>query len=481
MLAMFMAAVESTIVATAMPTIVAQLGGFRLFSWVFAVYLLTQAVSIPLYGKLADIYGRRPMLLFGAVLFLVGSTLCGLAQDMVQLIVYRALQGLGAGAIQPIVFTIVGDIYTPTERAKVQGYISSVWGFSAIVGPAVGAFLVEQLNWRFVFWVNLPIGVASVIMLLAFFRERIERRRHRIDYGGAALITLAITTLMLTLIQANELSVPLLAALLAVAAASFAAFVWQERRAREPMVPLRLFRNPIIAISNAGSLVAGALLLGITGFLPTYVQGVMGRTPTVAGFALAVMSLGWPIASGVGGRLMVATSYRFVALLGGTMLLAGSLVLVALEPARGPFWAGSGAFLIGLGMGFATTTFIVATQASVDWSQRGIATSSTVFMRLVGMSMGAALFGAVLNFGLQHHAVGAADAVNALMDPARRASLAPAAVGPLTAAIAAALHEVYIIAAVLAGVTLLLISRLPKGLSPLNIASDEGEPETEGG
>jgi EmrB/QacA subfamily drug resistance transporter len=481
MLAMFMAAVESTIVGTAMPSIIAQLGGFRLFSWVFAVFLLTQAVTIPLYGKLADIYGRKPMLLFGAVVFLVGSTLCGLAHDMVQLIAFRALQGLGAGAIQPIVFTVIGDIYTPAERARMQGWVSSVWGFSAIVGPTVGAFLVEQLSWRFVFWINLPIGLASMTMLIVFFREGVEHRRHKVDFAGAVLITLATTALMLALIQAKDLGGGALAGLLALVVAAFAAFIWQERRASEPMVPLHLFRIPVIALSNGGALIVGALLLGITSILPTYVQGVMGRSVMVTGFTLAALSLGWPIASTIGGRVMVHTSYRAVALAGGVLLLAGMLIMVALTPARGALFAGAGSFLVGCGMGCTTTTFMVATQAAVDWNQRGIATSSTVFTRLVGMSMGAALFGAVLNFGLHRRAGGITDAVNALMDPVRRAALPPRQVAMLTDAMAASMHEVFIIAVVLAAIATLLIAGLPKGLSPATIASNEGKAPADGG
>ena len=201
LMATFMAAVESSIVATAMPTIVADLGGFNLFAWVFAVYLLTQAVSIPVYGRLADIYGRKKVFYFGAGLFLVGSTMCGFAGNMVALILFRALQGFGAGGVQPIATTILGDIYTPTERAHVQGLVSSVFGVAAVLGPLLGAFLVEQVSWQLVFWVNLPIGVAAIVMIATFLTEPTERHPRRIDYLGSLLLMVAITALMLVLVQ----------------------------------------------------------------------------------------------------------------------------------------------------------------------------------------------------------------------------------------------------------------------------------------
>lgn len=470
MLAMFMAAIESTIVATAMPTIVAVLGGFTHFSWVYAIYLLTQAVTIPLYGKMSDMFGRQPVLLFGAGLFLLGSALCGLAGSMLGLIAFRALQGLGAGAIQPVVSTIVGDIYAPADRGRVQGYISSVWGISSVVGPAAGAFLVQQLSWRFVFWINLPIGIAALAILQLYLRERPRSQRRRIDFAGAALLALGTSTLMLALIQSSALDPLSLAALSALALASLAAFVVREQFAAEPILPLALFGNRVISVGAAGSLVAGALMMGVTGFLPVYVQGIMGRTPTVAGFALAVMSFGWPIASTIGGRLMTVTSYRSVAMIGAVMLTCGAGVLTLLVPERGPVFAGVGAFLIGLGMGFSTTTFMVAAQASVDWGQRGVATSSTIFMRLVGMSFGAALFGAVVNHGLHVHAAGMMGTVNQLMEPGQRSLIDFATLRTLTTAMADALHEVYVMAGALGLIVVALVLWLPKGLNPVNIA-----------
>ena len=325
LMATFMAAVESSIVATAMPTIVADLGGFNLFSWVFAVYLLTQAVSIPVYGRLADIYGRKKVFYFGAGLFLVGSTLCGFAGNMVALILFRALQGFGAGGVQPIATTILGDIYTPTERAHVQGLVSSVFGVAAVLGPLLGAFLVEQVSWQLVFWVNLPIGVAAIVMIATFLTEPTELHPRRIDYLGSLLLMVAITALMLVLVQGGSLSHATLAIVGAIAIATFVALAVHESSTAEPMLPLDLWRqHRIIAIGSFGGAVISAVMTGVSAFLPTYVQGAMGRSALTGGLVLGAMSVTWALASFYGGRLMVRTTYRLTAVLGTLALIAGS-------------------------------------------------------------------------------------------------------------------------------------------------------------
>jgi EmrB/QacA subfamily drug resistance transporter len=471
MSAIFMAAVEATIVATAMPTIVAELGGFRLFSWVFASYLLTQAVTIPIYGRLADLYGRKPVFYVGAGVFLLGSTLSGFAPSMMMLVAFRALQGLGAGAILPIATTIVGDIYTPAERARVQGYLSSVWGISSVIGPVLGAFLVQQVSWRVVFWINLPIGAATITLLALFLHQRPEPRQHRIDYLGSALLMVGVGTLMLALVQGQILGAAAVAGLIALAVAVLAALLVHERRAAEPMLPLELWRHRIIAVSNGGGFVIGALMMGVTVFLPTYVQGVLGRSPIVAGFVLTAMSVSWSLASIAAGRLMVHASYRLTAMMGGVALIAGSAVLIALSPPHGPVWAGVGALLVGVGMGFCNTTFLVSVQTSVGFGARGAATSSNIFMRNIGQALGTALFGAVLNFGVFRHLAGGEQVVNRLMDPALRHGLPPSELARLSAAVAGALHHVYMIAGLFAVVAFLLTLWLPKGASPTRLTA----------
>jgi EmrB/QacA subfamily drug resistance transporter len=466
LMATFMAAVESTIVATAMPTIVADLGGFSLFSWVFAVYLLTQAVSIPIYGRLADIYGRKRVFYIGAGLFLVGSTLCGFSPNMVTLILFRALQGFGAGGVQPIATTVLGDIYNPTERAHVQGLVSGVFGVAAVLGPSLGAFLVEHVSWQLVFWVNLPVGVAAICMIATFLEESVEHRQHRIDYLGSLLLMLAIAAMMLVLVQGGSL--PRVTTIL-VGAISIAALVFlvvHEKSIPEPMLPLELWRNRIIAVGSVGGAVISAVMMGVSAFLPTYVQGAMGRSATEGGLVLGMMSVTWAVASFFGGRLMVRTTYRLTAVLGTMALIAGSAVLITLTPERGVVWASAGSLLIGIGMGLCNTTFIVSIQASVPWHQRGAATSSCMFLRFVGQSLGAAAFGAVLNITMLREAPDAVVMVDQLLEPTQRAGLALADIARLTDVVGHALHNTYLLAGALSVAALVLALMLPARLSP---------------
>ena len=472
MMAIFMAAIDLSIVATAMPTIVADLGGFHLFSWTFAAYLLAQAVTIPIYGRLADLYGRKRVFFAGASLFLLGSTLCGLAWGMVPLILFRGLQGAGAGAVQPIATTIVGDIYGPAERARIQGYISGVWGVAAIIGPTLGAFLVQHASWSLVFWINLPIGAATFVMFSRFLHERQQPRRHRIDYLGSVLMVLSAGGIMLALMQVgNRGEVVTIATLAVVGAVALAALAAHERSAPEPLFPLNLWRNRVVVVGCLAGFANGALMMSLSAFLPTYVQGAMGRSPAAAGITLAASSVSWTFASIASGRLMIRTSYRLAAGIGGVCLVAGSLVLMTLDPSDSLLWAGTGALLNGIGMGFCNTAFIVSTQAAVDWNERGMATSSMMFMRMVGSSVGAAVFGAILNFGIHRQLPEAGDAVNRLMQPAARQMLGPDELAKLTEAIASSVHVVYVIAGLVAVSSLFLALALPARLSPTRQAS----------
>ncbi len=285
LMATFMAAVESTIIATAMPTIVADLGGFALFSWAFAAYLLTQAITIPIYGRLADLYGRKPVFYTGCAIFLAGSLLCGLAPSMPALIAFRALQGIGAGAIQPTAATILGDVYSPIERGGVQALVSTVFGVAAVIGPSLGAFLIAHVGWQAVFWVNLPVGIAAIAMLAAFLRESVSRRRHRLDLLGALLLTV-VGTFALFLLQGGGVGLAPRLGLAALTALLLAWLLRHERRTPEPMLPLELWRNRIIALGSLGNCTAGALMMAISAFLPAYVQGPMQRSPLAGGLVL---------------------------------------------------------------------------------------------------------------------------------------------------------------------------------------------------
>ena len=465
LIATFIPAVESSIVATALPTIVGTLGGFELFSWVFAVPLLTMAATIPVYGRLADIYGRKRVFFAGTGIFLVGTLLCGFARSTEMLVLYRAIQGFGSGAIQPIAMTVIGDVYTPTERARVQGWTSAVFGFAAVVGPALGAFLVQHVHWAFVFWINLPIGLIAIAMFAILLPETARRRRHSLDYFGGVLLMIGVGALMLALVQARTLDA---AQVLALAALGIVCLVWlfaHERRTPEPMLPLAMWRR-VVALCNAAGFGASAAMMAVSALLPIYVQGVMGRSPSVAGIVISAQSVSWMFAAFAAGRLMIRTSYRLTATIGGIALVVGAAMLVALRPETDPFWPAAAGFVMGIGMGFCNTTFIVAIQTSVGWHERGIGTGSQMFMRMLGMSVGAAIFGAIINYGVDRRLPGAGSLVNRMLDPATRDSLGADMLTRLADAVGLAAHEAFIAAVAIALLTLAATLCLPARLNP---------------
>jgi len=462
---MFMAAVEVTIVATAMPTIIADLGGFTLLGWVFAIYLLTQAITVPIYGRLADLYGCRRMFFIGTLLFLLGSVLCGFAPSLVWMIAFRALQGLGAGAITPVATTLVANIYGPHERARAQGYLGSVWGVSAIVGPLLGAFIVQHFHWSIVFWINVPIGIVAMMILARYLPADDVKKTHSLDLGGTALLSLSVAALLLALLQAETLGY-YAALLIAVAIAAMLLLIRQERRAAEPLFPLSLWQSRIVVAANVGGLILGATMMGISAFLPTYVQGVFGGTPLQAGSTLALMSIGWPLASMLSGRLMHATSYRFTVFTGALALAGGSLVLLLLKPDSGLGWARVAAFTIGCGMGLCNTTFIVSVQNAVDASVRGIATASTLFTRMLGSAIGTAILGATLNLNLQHRLPALSDPVQTLMETSQRQQLSAGKLANIVEQVSASLHWVFILAAMMSIWVFAAVLLVPKGEKP---------------
>jgi EmrB/QacA subfamily drug resistance transporter len=466
MAASFMAAVEATIMATAMPSIAEALGGVGLVAWMFSAYMLAQAATIPLYGRLADIYGRRRVFFAGAGLFLLGSLLCGFSRSMAQLVVFRALQGLGAGGVQPIANTIVGDIYSPVERARVQGMLSAVFGVSAVIGPSLGAVMVQYGAWPVVFWVNLPIGAAAVAMIALFLPEHGQSRPRLIDCRGSLLLVLAVSALMLLLVQGADLDRFAQAAVIAVLLAASCGLFLHERRIAEPMLPLELWRNGVIVVSSAGSLVTGTLMMGVTAYLPAYVQGVMGRGADVSAIILAAMSVVWVLGSATAGLCLPHMTYRRIATLGGMALVAGAAILLGMTPLRGPAWAAAGAVLIGIGMGFCNTTFMVSVQTSVGWRQRGAATSSTMFLRFLGQSLGAALFGAVLEVSLPARTGTTGGVLDLLLDPHRRGMLATADLQRMIDGVAVAMRHAYLLTGTLAVASLLLALTYPRRLGP---------------
>ena len=400
MLATGLIAVDSTIIATAVPSIVADIGGFAQFPWLFSIYLLAQAVSVPVYGKLADLFGRKPVIMFGIGLFLAGSVLCGAAWSMATLIGARAVQGLGAGAIAPVAITIVGDIYTTAERAKAQGYIASVWGIAAVVGPALGGLLSEYATWRWIFFVNIPLCLLAAAMLARNFHEQVERSRPHIDYRGATLLTVGLALVILGVLEGGQAWAWDSAASIAILAAGavlLAGFWAVERGTVEPVLPLWVFRRRLLV---AGSLIAagvGAVLLGLTSYVPTYVQEVLGRGPVVAGFALATLSMGWPIAASQAGKVYLRIGFRACALIGTSVTLAGTALLLLLGEHSSVWQVAATCLVIGAGMGLTVSPTLISAQSSVGWRERGVVTANNLFLRSVGSSVGVAGFGALAN------------------------------------------------------------------------------------
>lgn len=457
LVATFMAAIEGTIVATAMPAIAGDLGGFDQFSGVFTAFLITQAVSIPIYGRLADMWGRKTVFFIGTGLFLTGSVLCGMAHGITGLILFRAIQGLGAGAVQPVAATILGDIYTPAERARVQGLISCVFGVSAVAGPALGAFLTQIVPWPWIFWISLPFGIAAAVLIGVFLSETATprprandaTRPRAIDAMGAWLMLMTAGDLTLALSGMEDVSPILLASGLASAG-----LLWvHERDTPEPMLPLDLWRrNRVVVVGSLGSCAAGAVFMGVLAFLPAYVTAGMGNTAMAGGLVIGGLQVSWALASLYAARLMTRVSYRQVAMTGAAALCAGAGLLIAAPPI--PFWTGAAALCIGGGMGLTISVFVVSTQAAVAWEERGAATGSLMFLRFMGQAAGAAGCGAILALDGD-----ASPAMDRLMQPA--GLLTPETAGRLSIIVADSLHNAWYLVGVLAFVTLLLASMMP--------------------
>lgn len=417
LLALFMAAMEMTVVSTAMPTVVADLGGAGHYAWVFTAYMLTSTVTVPIYGKLADLYGRKPVMLASMALFLLGSMASGQARTMTQLVLFRGLQGVGAGGMQPMALTVVGDIFAVEERGKMQGLFGAVWAIAGLVGPLLGGLIVGALSWRWVFYVNVPFGLVSAGVLVVSLVETVEKRKPRLDLLGSALMTACVVTLLL----ASDGVMPLV--LLPASGLLLAAFVAVERRAEEPVLSLTLLARPVLASSSAISALVGGSMLGIVTFVPLYAQGVLGSSPTEAGAAIAPLAIGWPIASAISGRLIARVGFRPLVRIGGVVVAVASVGLawmVSRGASEGALRIGSG--LVGLGMGIGNTALVIAVQTSVGFGERGVATASTMFFRNIGGTVAVGAMGVVLARALGTTAAaaeGGTDIVSQILGPER--------------------------------------------------------------
>lgn len=478
----FIAALEATVVGTAMPTVIASLGGLNHYSWVFSAYLVTSTVTVPVWGKLSDLYGRRLLYQIGIGIFLLGTLLSGFSATMEQLIVFRAIQGLGAGALIPLGMTIIGDIFTVEERSRMQAYFSGVWGLSSVVGPIVGGFITDQISWRWVFFINLPIGIVTALIIGFALKEPERDRKATVDYAGAALLMVAISLLMLALVEGGASLTTLFSPdnILILSAAAFllALFVLVEKRAADPIIPFELFRNRTISVSVAAGFLAGVAMFGAISFIPLFAQGALGATATEAGSLLTPLMLSWVTLSVVGGRALIKSGYRNISIVGFIILTLGFVFLALFERDTPRFWLYFDLILIGAGLGLTMLTLLIAVQQAVEPTKLGVATSLNQFSRAIGGAFGVAIMGASLTAGLAAQLDNAAQSgninltveqaaafaanPNALIDPQAKSALAPETLDILQQAMAMAIHRVFWIGAVLSAMALVAAFFLPK-------------------
>ncbi len=448
------AALDSTVVGTAMPTIIGQLGGIAEYGWVFAAYLLTATTTVPVFSTLADVHGRKPIFMIGLALFIGGSMLCGIATSMLQLIIFRAIQGLGAGAVTPIAFTIVGDIFDARQRARMQGFFSSVWGVSAIIGPALGGLITGTVGWRWVFYINVPVGLTAALLIGLALNEHVEHREHRLDWLGAATLTGGVALLLLGVSEGSRIGFAnaTVIAMLAGAIALLLAFGRNEVTADEPLIDIGLLQRPIIAAGLAVGTLAGVIMFGLTAYLPPIVQGVHGGSPLEAGLAVGAMSIGWPIGSIIAGRAMIRFGSRPVVLVGTSLLVVGTAVLTQAAPIDALWYAALGAAVVGFGMGLTSTPLLVSIQSAVSWRRRGQATGLVQFSRTIGGAVGTGLMGAILA-----SAVG--PTASTILDPVNRGSIPAADLAAISDALAGGLGLIFALLLATAALTWLLAIR----------------------
>jgi EmrB/QacA subfamily drug resistance transporter len=475
MVAVFLVAIDVTVVSTAMPHVVSDLKGLSLYSWVFAIYTLTTSVTTPIYGKLSDLFGRKVIFIIGVVLFVLGSVLSGLSQSMQQLIWFRAFQGIGAGAVMPITFTIIGDIYPGEQRARMQGVFSGVWGIAGLLGPLVGGMFVDHISWRWIFYINVPVGAVSLILVSMYLHEAFERKSKKIDYWGALVFTAAISSLLFALLNGGTeyaWGSSTIILLFAGAVVGLGLFLWIEAKVEEPMLPLSLFKIPVIAVSNIVGFLISFVLIGVNVYLPMWIQSILNHSATSSGLTLMPMSFAWPLASTFAGRYMYKIGSKFTALIGVVLVSLGTAWTLSVSLGS-PYWYFVGLMIvIGLGMGYAVTPTTVLIQSAVGWQMRGAATASNTFVRSLGQTIGITILGSmfntsVVNYAKAHMPAGShtGNMSNFLQSSGAQAGgmskLPPAMRELIDQTLAHAIHQIFIVIFAIAIATLVATLFLP--------------------
>ena len=472
MFSLFLASMESTVVATAMPTIVGQLGGLEHYSWVFSAFMLASTTSVPLYGKLSDIYGRRRIYVIAMALFLIGSVMSGLANSMPQLIFARALQGLGAGGIQPLAFILIGEMFNLQQRAKMQGFFSGVWGFSSIAGPLLGGFIVDKFSWHWVFYINvLPGLLAAALVAFGWQEQAHSHERPKVDYLGAALLTSSVVSLLLGLMEFGSINSW---SLIVLAVALFIALLWVESRAADPILPLQLFRDRLFLTAVTHGIFTGWAMFGSVSFIPLFVQSVLGTSATQAGITITPMLLGWVTASIIGMRLILTVGHRKLGVIGTILFVTGAFLMTLIGPNSSQVMMMVFVTMMGVGMGLSIPSFLVAVQTTVERRNLGTATSLLQFSRSMGGTLGVSVMGAALSIRLASNLSASGldpKLVTALLDPLPGVEVVDAGV---RLAMANAIHLVFVIAFVSAAFGLVAVFFTPH--QELKEKSLESEP-----
>ncbi|WP_251947396.1 MDR family MFS transporter [Levilactobacillus brevis] len=467
--ATFMSAIEGTIVSTAMPTIVGDLHGVALMNWVFSIFLLTSALATPIYGKLADTVGRKLVFLVGLFVFILGSTLSGMSQSMETLIAWRALQGIGAGAIMPVSFTILADIYPVEQRARVMGLNGSAWGIAAVVAPLLGGFIVDQLSWHWIFFINIPIGIITMLLIWFFLNESTQRKPFTMDWAGCLWLSVGLLALMLTfqLLSEGNLGIIWIIVGFLVTIVAFWLFLRREQRTDDPLIPLALFRNRTFVIQNLIAALLSGFIMGFEVYLPTWTQGLLGLLASQAGFAITPSSLMWIVGSFIAGKLLMRRSPNQIVNIALTLVLIGA-VTMALLPANTPFWCFFViAAICGTGFGITITTTTVTVQSQVPVDEVGVATSFNTLSRTLGQTVMVSLFGIIMNVemarGVAQHPKTTMAMMNQLINPQTAKDLPQALLPTLHSILYQGLHVIFI-----AGAGLIVISFMVNWLDRKN-------------